>query len=93
MSYEYEDDSQVEFASINSPQHDKSIDKSDLTLSKMRFNRSNKTETKSKRKMKMLLLNEVNTKEIEDEEKGGEQAGRDRLKFLMNKYHVTGKHN
>ena len=50
--------------SMKSPQHGSSIKGSDLTLSQMKFNKSNKTDIKSNRKFKKLLLNDLNSNDL-----------------------------
>ena len=89
----YDEVSKREFTSINSPHRGSSIEQS-LTLSKMYFNLSNKTEAKNKKRFKQLLLHEIQNQEtVEKDELDEVNVGNERLKDLINKYHATGVNN
>ena len=66
----YEDDqgSKHEFGSVNSPNHGSSIKQSDLTLSQMKFNKSNRTEVKKNKIIKSLVKKVPNKVARDNEE-------------------------
>jgi len=48
MTYEYDEQSKVDFTSVNSLKQGSSIKQSDQTLSKMKFTKSDKTDVDRK---------------------------------------------